>query len=92
MKINQSQSNYINNIKIVTNSKQIIDVIHAAFKRYESDPMPSSALSETSEMIEENINDGMIILGAYVNEQLVGVVKVKNQNNCLYFSRFMPMY
>lgn len=94
MKINQSHSNYINNIKIVTNSKQIIDVIHAAFKRYESDPMPSSALSETSEMIEENINDGMIILGAYVNEQLVGFVKVTNQNNCLYFSRLavLPTY
>ena len=94
MKANQSQSNYINSIQIVTNAKQIIEVIHAAFKRYESDPMPSSALSETSAMIDENIKDGIVILGAYVNEKLVGVVKVTNQNNSYYFSRLavLPTY
>ena len=94
MQINQSEFNHIKSIKTVTNSKQIIEVIHAAFKRYESDPMPSSALSETSAMIEENIKDGVVILGAYVNEQLVGVVKVTNQKDYLYFSRLavLPTY
>ena len=94
MQINQSEFNHINSIQTVTNSKQIIEVIHEAFKRYESDPMPSSALLETSAMIDENIKDGIVILGAYVNEQLVGVVKVTNQNNSYYFSRLavLPTY
>jgi len=94
MQINQSEFNHINIIETVTNSKQIIDVIHAAYKRYESDPMPSSALLETSAMIEENIKDGIVILGAYVNQQLVGVVKVTNQKGFIYFSRLavLPTY
>lgn len=87
MQINQKKFNLIDRIKTVTNSKQIIDVIHAAFKRYESDPMPSSALSETSMTIEENLKDGIQIFGAYVKGNLVGVVKVTNQKNSFYFSR-----
>ena len=85
MQINHSESNHITSITTVTNSKQVIDVIHAAFKRYESDSMPSSALAETSTTIEENIKDGVVILGAYVKERLVGVVKVTNKNDYYYF-------
>lgn len=87
MQINQKEFDLIDSIQTVTNSKQIIDVIHAAFKRYESDPMPSSALSETSMTIEENLKDGIRIFGVYVKEHLVGVVKVTNQMDSLYFSR-----
>ena len=87
MQINHSESNDITSITTVTNSKQVIDVIHAAFKRYESDSMPSSALAETSTTIEENIKDGIVILGAYVDDGLVGVVKVTNKSDCYYFSR-----
>ena len=94
MQTNESEVNLIKSIETVTNSKQIIEVIHVAYKRYELDPMPSSALLETSAMIDENIKNGIVILGAYVNEQLVGVVKINNQNNCLYFSRLavLPTY
>lgn len=94
MQINLKEFNLIDSIQTVTNSKQIIDVIHAAFKRYESDPMPSSALSETSMTIEGNLENGIRIFGAYVKEQLVGVVKVKNQRDFLYFSRLsvLPTY
>ncbi|WP_299515242.1 GNAT family N-acetyltransferase [uncultured Rummeliibacillus sp.] len=94
MQINQKELNLIDRIQNVTNSKQIIDVIHAAFKRYETDPMPSSALSETSMTVEENLKDGIRIFGAYVKEQLVGVVKVMNQKDSLYFSRLsvLPTY
>ena len=87
MQTNQSESNHITSITTVTNSEQVIEVIHAAFKRYESDSMPSSALAETSSTIEENIKDGVVILGAYVKERLVGVVKVISKNDCYYFSR-----
>lgn len=74
-------------IKTVTDSEQIIAVIHAAFKRYESDAMPSSALSETSQTIERDLKNGIVIFGAYVNEVLVGVVKVTSSKEQLYFSR-----
>lgn len=87
MQINHSESNHITSITTVTNTKQVIEVIHAAFKRYESDSMPSSALAETSTTIEENIKDGIVILGAYLKERLVGVVKVINTKDCYYFSR-----
>lgn len=74
-------------VKIVTNPKQIIEVIHAAFKRYETDPMPSSALNETSATIDSELRQGIIILGAYMELQLVGVVKIHiNKTDC-YFSR-----
>ena len=82
----QIQSKYIT-IQPVTNSEQIIDVIHAAFKRYEMDPMPSSALSETSTTIDEDIKNGILIFGAYKKEALVGVIKVTVYKNHLYFSR-----
>lgn len=42
-------------IKNVTDGKQIIEVIHAAFKRYEDDPMPSSALTETASTIKKEL-------------------------------------
>ena len=87
MQINEPKFNHITSIRTVTNAEQIIEVIHAAFKRYESDSMPSSALAETSATIEENIKDGIVILGAYVKERLVGVIKVINQNDYYYFSR-----
>lgn len=72
---------------IVTNPEQIITVIHAAFKRYETDPMPSSALNETSATIDCELQAGIVILGAYVDAQLVGVVKVHIGENDCYFSR-----
>lgn len=78
----------ISKIQPVNNATEIINVIHSAFKRYESDAMPSSALAETATTIEENINrDGIEIIGAYVNNQLVGVVKISEQPTNLYFSR-----
>lgn len=87
MQINHSESNHITSITTVTNTKQIMEVIHAAFKRYESDSMPSSALAETSATIEGDLKNGIVILGAYVKERLVGVVKVISKNDCYYFSR-----
>ena len=74
-------------VNIVTNSEQIVSVIHSAFKRYETDSMPSSALNETSATIDSELQQGIIILGAYMELQLVGVVKIQvNKSDC-YFSR-----
>lgn len=85
---------YIHTIQPVFDSKSIINVIHAAFKRYENDPMPSSALAETSAIIERDIENGILIFGAYINNELVGVIKVTAYSDSLYFSRLavIPAY
>ena len=87
LQINEMKHAHIETIQPVTNSEQIIEVIHAAFKRYETDPMPSSALSETSTTIEKELKDGILIFGSYIKEALVGVIKVTLYSDHLYFSR-----
>ena len=87
MQINQLEYAHIETIQPVTNSTQIIDVIHAAFKRYETDSMPSSALFETSVTIEEELKNGVLIFGAFVKEELVGVIKITPYSDHFYFSR-----
>lgn len=69
------------------NSKEICQVMHQAFDRYKEDPIPSSALAETPETIEAELQKGLRIWGGKVNEQLVGIVKVTSASNALYFSR-----
>lgn len=82
---NQPSTRYV--IQRVTDGEKIIQVIHAAFQRYLSDPMPSSALKETANTIERNLADGILIIGAYCNEELVGVVKATPLPHAYYFSR-----
>ena len=81
-------------IKNITDGKQIIEVIHAAFKRYELDPMPSSALTETASTIKKELESNVRIFGAEVLGQLVGVVKVIYHKDYIYFSRLsvLPEY
>lgn len=81
-------------IKPITNATDIITIIHAAFKRYESDPIPSSALAETAETIKENVASGTEIFAAYKSDTLVGIMKVTKQLQSLYFSRLsvLPSY
>ena len=74
-------------IKNVTDGQQIIKVIHAAFKRYEQDLMPSSALAETATTIEQELESNVLIWGAEIHERLVGVVKVTRFKDHFYFSR-----
>ena len=77
----------LNIIRRVSNSQQILEVIHAAFKRYEQDPMPSSALVETKATIEQELLDGVLMFGMEKDAQLVGVVKVIRLEDHIYFSR-----
>lgn len=76
-----------NIIREVSNSKQILNVIQAAFKRYEQDPMPSSALVETKATIEQELFDGVLMFGAEMDAQLVGIIKVTRLEDHVYFSR-----
>jgi len=74
-------------IKQTDNTREILKVLHAAFHRYKNELIPSSALAETTSTIEENLRNGIEILGAYVCNELVGIVKVATIQDRLYFSR-----
>ena len=69
------------------NPTEAINVIHQAFKRYETDPQPSSALSETEKTIENELNQGTELFGVYDNDKLIGIVKYVLNNEYIYFSR-----
>lgn len=77
----------LNIIRRVSDSQQILEVIHAAFKRYEQEQMPSSALVESKVTIEQELLDGVLMFGAERDAQLVGVVKVTSNKDHVYFSR-----
>lgn len=74
---------------IETNIKaaEAIDVIHQAFKRYETDPQPSSALNETEQTIQNELKQGIKLFGAYDEDELIGIVKCLLKNEYIYFSR-----
>ena len=76
-------------LKIEMNIKptEAINVIHQAFKRYETDPQPSSALNETENTIQNELNQGTEIFGVYENDKLIGIVKCVLNNEYIYFSR-----
>lgn len=77
-------------MKIRKNIKptEAINVIHQAFKRYETDPQPSSALNETERMLQNELNQGTELFGLYDDHnQLIGVVKYVLHNEYIYFSR-----
>ena len=69
------------------NPTEAINVIHQAFKRYETDPQPSSALSETEKTIQNELNQGTELFGVYDNDKLIGIVKYVLNNEYIYFSR-----
>ena len=72
-------------IQPVSNSEEIIAIIHAGFQRYATD-IPSSAMLETAALIDQQLQNGVEIFGAYVDDTLAGVVKMKEQDG-LYFYR-----
>lgn len=74
---------------IETNIKaaEAIYVIHEAFKRYETDPQPSSALNETEHTILNELKQGTELFGIYNHNELIGIVKCLLKNEYIYFSR-----
>lgn len=69
------------------NAGNICRVMHLAFERYKEDPIPSSALVETPQTIENELQKGIRVWGGKINEQLIAIVKVATQGDALYFSR-----
>ena len=76
-------------LKVETNIKpaEAINVIHQAFKRYETEPQPSSALNETEDSIHNELNQGTELFGVFDNDELIGIVKCVLNNEYIYFSR-----
>ena len=76
-------------MNITTNIKlaEAINVIHQAFKRYETEPQPSIALNETEESIHNELNQGTELFGVYDHDELIGIVKCLLNHDDIYFSR-----
>lgn len=74
-------------IKTNIHPADAIYVIHQAFKHYETDPQPSSALNETTESLQKELNEGTKLLGAFDKEKLIGVVKYILNDEHIYFAR-----
>lgn len=57
------------------------------FKRYETDPQPSSALNETTESLQHELNQGTKLFGVYDQDEIIGIVKCVFNQEMIYFSR-----
>ena len=64
-----------------------VKVIHEAFKRYETDSQPSSALNETADSIITELKQGTEMFGVYDNDELIALVKCILNDGFMYFSR-----
>ncbi|MEK4423935.1 GNAT family N-acetyltransferase [Solibacillus sp. FSL K6-1523] len=69
------------------NAENICQVMHLAFEHYKEDPIPSSALVETPQTIEKELQKGIRVWGGKIDEQLIAIVKIDSQDDGLYFSR-----
>lgn len=69
------------------NTNQIVEVMHRAFERYKTDPIPSSALYETVDTVQQELDAGLRIFGGLVDGEPVAIVKVTEHEDALYFSR-----
>lgn len=65
----------------------ILEVMLAAFQKYETDPYPSSALLETVASIEADMDAGQKALLYEEDDQYVGMVRYELNENELYFRR-----
>lgn len=75
-------------------ASEALPIMLAAFERYKEDPQPSSALKETVESLEQELENGVYCIGYQLEEELVAMSKYKWMPNALYFSRLsvLPSY
>lgn len=75
-------------------ASEALPIMLAAFERYKEDPQPSSALKETVESLEQELENGVYCIGYQLAEELVAMSKYKWMPNALYFSRLsvLPSY
>lgn len=69
-------------------ASEALPIMLAAFERYKENPQPSSALKETVESLEQELeNGGIYCIGYQLEDELVAMSKYKWMPNTLYFSR-----
>lgn len=75
-------------------ASEALPIMLAAFERYKEDPQPSSALKETIESLEQELENGVYCIGYQLEDELVAMSKYKWMPNALYFSRLsvLPSY
>lgn len=75
-------------------ASEALPIMLAAFERYKEDPQPSSALKETVESLEQELENGVYCIGYQLEDELVAMSKYKWMPNALYFSRLsvLPSY
>jgi len=82
-----SKGSVILKIEMNIEPAKAVRVIHQAFKRYETDPQPSSALNETENSILTELKQGTEMFGVYENDELIALVKCILNEAFMYFSR-----
>lgn len=75
-------------------ASEALPIMLAAFERYKEDLQPSSALKETVESLEQELENGVYCIGYQLENKLVAMSKYKWMPNALYFSRLsvLPSY
>lgn len=68
-------------------ARDVIPILHAAFARYETDPIPSSALQETVESVQASEANGALWLGWKQMNQVIAVVRYDQHATEATFSR-----
>lgn len=74
-------------IEFSTDASTILAVMLDAFEQTRQGPHPSSALFETTTLIEEELASGKEALVLYEDGVACGMVKLTTKDNSLYFSR-----
>lgn len=81
-------------IKLSNDATMIHHIMHEAFSEYATDPQPSSALFETIDTIEADLQNGALALVGKLNGQPVAMVRFTVQPTFIYFYRLsvIPSY
>ena len=81
-------------LQLLDDKAQILHVMHEAFARYKDDAIPSSALSETVQSLQQEMQAGVEVFGTMQHNEIIAIVKVAQKMDKLYFSRLsvLPIY
>lgn len=81
-------------IKQTTDAKLLTTLLHESFAQYALDTIPSSALQETPESMEQLLLNGTEAYVYFLDQRPVGIVRTTIEGQALMFSRLgvLPSY
>ena len=81
-------------IKETNDAQLLTTLLHESFAQYEADSIPSSALKETPQSIEQLLQTGTKAYVYFVDELPVAMVRTEVEDQALLFSRLgvLPSY